>query len=367
MLEPLLNLGLLVGLVCLSTRRTVARPLLAGLAIGLALVSKYWALIDVVLLGMMVWARRGVLGRFGAFRYAGGVIGIAAAVAGPFFIAAPAMWHQTVVTQLARFGEASPRLARAAELNPLRSISFTASPAAAATMAVLLLALVVVGLLPLVRALRGRELPGTWSDEIWWGIIAAVHLGVLGGIGVFWYHYAAWGAAPLALVVGAVAERLWRRLPGWRDLPGTLAVLALAVACVFVLQVRKLPPTTDLTPLRSWAQSRTCVWAGTQSTVWAATQVLVAANAASANLARGCSFTIDPVGVFLASLSSTASLGDDPAWRTRMFTQLEASDGVILPADRALWWLDEEQTATLERKYAKVGELEALSFWDRKG
>lgn len=359
MLEAVLNLGLLCGLVLLSSRRAAPRTLLAGVALGLALACKYWAIIDVVLLALLSTARRG--GR-GLLRFGLGVAVTAGAIAGPLFVLAPAqMWDQTVVTQLSRPQDAAMPLAdRAMSFNPLSTVSFASAPAVQGFMLVLLVALLAVGLVPLVRAVRQGRRPSEWEDEVWWGIIAATHLTVLAASGVFYYHYAAWGAAPLSLVLGAAVGRWWSRggvRP--RQRPVLLGCVAVAVILALVLPLRKIPEFADLSPLRDWAQTRTCVWADTG--------VMVAIDTTSRNLLHGCPFDADPYGVFLTMHSPELAKVDEPRWRARMFTQLEASDGVILPVDRSQWWLDDEQVAALERDYVLVGNLGGSAMWNRRG
>ena len=99
MLEPVLNFFLLTALACIQARRT-ALLWVAGAGMGFALTVKYWAIIDIAILLLMVAAIAGVAG---LVRFAAAGVVTVAAVMLPFFIAAPAaMWEQTVVTQLFR-------------------------------------------------------------------------------------------------------------------------------------------------------------------------------------------------------------------------------------------------------------------------
>ena len=96
LMEPVLNLLVLIALVLLRRRRCAA----AGVALGLALTVKLWAIVPLVVLAVWVAVR---YGRRRMARFALGAVGAALVVTLPFFVAAPGrMWTDVIAFQAGR-------------------------------------------------------------------------------------------------------------------------------------------------------------------------------------------------------------------------------------------------------------------------
>jgi len=355
LLEPYLNLALLVALLAVASRHRSA-PIVAGIALGLALVTKYWAIIDVALVAWMVVA---MLGRRAVARYlVSGAIS-AGVAALPFFFTDPvAMWSLTVSAQLGRGGNDVPLVERADVFSPY--VSFEALreliPTAASGLGMALL--LAFAALPAVEMLRARRPPSTWPDEAWWVIIALAHALVLAVSAMFFYHYAAWLMAPLALSLGAAVGRL-------RHVVVRRAVLALSLVVLAVMAAGELVPA-ETTPsarvLQAWAADRSCV-AGMTST-------LVAADRVATNLDNDCPMDIDPLSLGM-TLPNAASLShrdlvESEAWHARWWSYVEGADAaVMLPSERA--WLSEDRLAHFERQFVLDDRIGPYELWIRQG
>ena len=126
LLEPLVNLGLLVGLLCLGDMRTTSRrrTLVGGAALGLACSVKIWAVVPLLVLALWVLGRAGLRR---ALTLLAGSVAAAGLICLPFFLAAPDRMLRLVVFDQATT-TVSARRARAGDA--------VASPTAGATTAV---------------------------------------------------------------------------------------------------------------------------------------------------------------------------------------------------------------------------------------
>ncbi|WP_400997991.1 ArnT family glycosyltransferase [Agromyces sp. GXQ0307] len=354
LLEPYLNLGLLIALIVVLRGRRSA-PIVAGIALGVALMVKYWAVIDVVLVGWMIWSR---LGRGAVLRYlaAGGIT--VAAIGLPFLLTDPsAMWQLTVSAQLGRAGNDVDLAERADYLSPyfafpaIRDVVPTAASAAG------VVAALVIAAFPLVGALARRARPRAWPPEAWWAIAALAHAVVLAASGVSYYHYAVWLMAPLALCLGATVGSI-RRTPARRIVAGgALAVITLmAVGDVVVIGPRPAASVVE-----DWAADLECV-AGMPSR-------LVVADHVGANLDAGCTMDVDPMSLALVmpdarSLTRERFLDSDE-WRDRWWSYLDGADGAVLDPEE-VEWLDDERRESFEREFEVVERIGRLELWSRR-
>lgn len=362
LLEPGINLGLLLALVALQRRGRHAMTW-AGLALGAACAVKYWAVVDVAVVLAWVVAR----GRAqGTWRYLAGVVVGAGAVAGPFFLLAPtAMWQQTVSTQLGRPVAGVALAERGRSFSPLSGLDLPDSHASGWIWIAVLVVVLVAGLSPLAAAVVRRVRPSDWRDEWWWAVLATVHVAVLLVSASFYYHYAAWAAAPLTLVGGAAAGRLWRRVPAFPHRTAAVwavvAVAVLGVAAVAAPRASGLfgDPAPARAAVTEWATGRTCVWGSAKELVWA--------DAASRNLEHGCGVFVDGYGAYLAdgAAESGDGLTANPEWASDVAVQLASADGAVLPADPDLWWLGGQQRAEFEHQFVLVDTVGDVGIWDR--
>lgn len=188
-LEGLENTCLLVavGLLTRVQRRTLPIVALAGAALGLSTGVKIWGVAMVGLVAVWLLLSAGV--RRAAVLLLGAVAGTTV-ICLPFFLAAPApMWRMVVTDQLGRPGMTSPLL-----ITRMTEILGLHAPRHDAVTAGLVAIAAVVALLG-VLALRSVE--GRLAVTLLAGLTVLLFL-----IPVWFGHYAALTAPPLALTIG---------------------------------------------------------------------------------------------------------------------------------------------------------------------
>lgn len=359
LLEPALNLGLLVALACVASGRRGAVTW-AGVALGLACAVKYWAAVDVVLLLAVVGCR---FGRRAAWRFLAGAAVGAAVVVLPFFARAPGqMWRQTVLTQLHRPVAAVGIDERGRLFSPLVRFAAVDGVLPGVVWLGALAVVVVLGLVPMVVAWARREHPRDWPDVGRWAVIAAVHLVVLCVSASFYYHYAAWAAAPVLLVVGALVGRLARA--GVRASQVALAGVGVVTVVLLTGELLDLPGAApDRSSAVAWAHQRDCVWGSAAELVWL--------DAAATDEDDGCAVFVDRFGVGL-TLDPPAQIAQDdevwagnPRWRAAAWAQIESSDGVLLGAGEDTWF-DPAQEAQFHGAFVLDETVGDVELWRRR-
>lgn len=354
LLEPALDLCLLVALACIASRR-MWTMCIAGAFMGIALSTKYWAIVDVVLLAAVIAMVLGARA-LGAYLASGAIA--AAAIMGPFFVVAPReMWKLTVETQLTRPPSRVPFLDRLATLSPLDNFASLDAVAPPLLWGILILGLLVLALLPLARGLRDRTPPHALADPVWWGIIAAVHATVLAVAGVYFYHYGVWMLAPLVLTVGSVVGGLAAR----RARQAVAGVMIVVIVVFGTAETRRTQPTAvDSAVLTTWAAERACVW-GLPS-------VLLAADAVRRSIEHDCPFDVDPYGVALVlrdAGSPAEGFVDNSAWQASARDQLDRSDGALFDS-AGQYGLFSPSTKELLLQEFRLDELGgSWELWDR--
>lgn len=348
MLEPILNVCLLAALAIMRERRRIGGAWIAGVLLGIAISVKYWAVIDVVLIGLLVTAR---FGWRGLWRYLVAGAATVSILVVPFFARAPAeMWTQTVATQLTR---PSTETTLPARLNMLSA--FLGSPTLDdafpwVVWAVFWLGLLILAGVPLFGALRARQSPREWPDPAWWGLIAVTHAVVLGTSAVFYDHYATWLVAPLALTTGVAVSRL--RAPGLRRAVGVGAVVMMVVVAAPQLVLHT--QTRDYTDIRVAAQGYDCVWASSDA--------LIVADAASRGVASRCSVYVDLFGAELAAGESTTAR---ESFDASIRQQLRTADGAMLSIDPELWPFSADTASWVRQNFEIVEEFGDVVLWAR--
>lgn len=246
MLSPLLSCCTLLAMVALR-RETPLTPkravTVAGAVLGLALCFKLWAIIPILVVGLMVAFRYGprLLLRF---------VGIGALVCtvvmGPFFLASPtAMFSDVVLAQLARTDGAVKDIAY--RLKDFAGIPLPQN---------LLLAAAAIGVLAIgVSALVGLgkgARPRAWGDEFWWAALAAATTTSLLVSMSFFDHYPNFSIPYLSLclgtMVGLVAKGFTRR--HFLLAQGLLSAVAVAVLIPvgvngFVIDPKPMPNVNE--------------------------------------------------------------------------------------------------------------------------
>jgi len=199
LLEPLLNLGLLLTLLLLR-RASPRATLLAGLALGLTCTIKLWPL--VFLPAFAVWIARARSVRIAARFVAGAVGGLGVVIAPFWLLAGGAFPHQVLFAQLGRHDRPASLANRLRLFDGLDGIGPVqhAIPAAVLMVVALLLIAAVLRL-----ATRDQEV------ALWFALLAIGALSLVLAPS-FYYHYPAFLAVPLAAVLGSLGAAAWGRM-----------------------------------------------------------------------------------------------------------------------------------------------------------
>lgn len=309
LLEPIVILGTLAGLVLVPavTNRDVQgrwRPVVAGLAGGVAVATKLWAIVPVlVIAGGVVVVRRWRT----AVAYAGTAAVTALAVVGPFLALAPSqMWSMLVESQAGRPVRGENRLARFAEIGNLQVWPFSAladpawppmapvNPAdaqeqffgsgrapvvvAAVVVAVTALSIVVAVRLPQARV---------------WVALLTIQSAVLLATPIFYDGYASFLAPAGVLVVGACGHLVWtsariRGHPARARAAAALFALGIALVGWGAVQLDRGAPISP--PVAPLVASARCVASDSPA-------ALVLAERLSTNLENDCPAVFDFSGI----------------------------------------------------------------------
>lgn len=319
-LEPLGTLCFLAGLFLLvAPERAAARTVVAGVLLGLAPTVKIWWIVPVaVSLGWLAATSRH---RPTVVRALAGAAGALAVVLGPFFLAAAGpMWRMIVLDQLGR---------HRVHGNPLRRVGDIVSlPLVLSRSAHRVLpALVLLGAAALAaRAWRTRT--GRLAVPL-----AVAQVGLLLWSPTYFFYYAAFPAAALALVLAAGADgrpSRRRRPAGHRVVPalaGAVVVLLAAGPTVVALgrhyptEIR--PVARPLPAVPAWAR---CVAADSP-------QTLVQLDVLNRNLSRGCPDWGDVSGRTYdvdAAPGAYRTRPDNPRWQASIRRYLLSADVFVI-------------------------------------
>ncbi len=385
MLEPALALALVVALSAVDAlgpggdggadahldtrpdararRRTRWLLVLGGAALGLAFGVKVWAVIDVVLLGVLVAFRYG--GRAARTWLLAGLVAVAVVLA-PFAVAAPgAMWAAVVTAQVHRprdpaAGWTVAVADRVKEIDPLSWINggWPAWSVVVLAVAVLLGALVVT----VRRVLRGSGAhPARWPDPAWWALLGLAHLGALVVAPTYYLHYGAFLAVPGALLAGLAAGEVWR----WarRSAVGRrLAVVGAVAVVVAMVAALPSPPhgaRVDHGLLAAEA-ARGCVWTRV-------VEYLIVADAYADQITAGCPGAPDLYGLQMSAYSAP-----DPDLATaeldaRVVRELQGSQVAFLSARDPFEDLGPLTSSYLVHHFVPGPTTGQIQVWRRDG
>jgi hypothetical protein len=336
LLEPLLNVFLLLALVKLRGRVGRRQALIAGALLGCAIATKLFAVPELVLVAWWLWWRHG---RRLALAHLAGAVTAMVVLFGPLFAAAPgAMWRGVIVDQIDR----PP----------------TGAPASAAVWAVVV---VMVGVAFAATAWQARvEL----RTPVLWAALATLAVAELASFPSYYYHYSDFAAPGACLVAGIATAVAVRRLA--RPLVIGAMIGGLGVAAVLGLQSwRGVDGSRAPSPaLAAFAAAHRCVWAISPA-------LLYVADAADRSAAFGCAAPVDEYGLFLASVHSTA-VRDSPAlersadqFQALLRTQLGACDAAfVLPSVDGQVWSDETK-AYFAARFSFVRTADGVEMWAR--
>lgn len=368
LLEPLVILGTLVALSLVppvSTRVIEGRwrPILAGALGGLAVATKLWAVVPVLivttaLLVVRRWRR--------AMAYFGMTCMVALCVAAPFLLLAPSqMWQMLVSSQIGRPSISENRLVRFAEMGnlstwPFSSLArpslpplhpvppvlaweqFTHSGRLGPVVAAVVTCLVVLAVIVAIRLAVARV----------WVALLVVQSTALMATPVFFHGYASFVAPAGMLLVGAGAHLVWasrllRTREGLRRVTCAAAVAALGLAgWGAVMTDRGAPVRSKVAPLVASAR---CVASDSPA-------LLVLVNRLSTNLDNGCPTVVDFSGVVYTmdyprgSPISPTRLREESAQFQRFVQDYFAQADYVVLRRRTMTGLSEATMAILERR-----------------
>jgi hypothetical protein len=320
LLEGLGTLGLVVALMMVWRREGAVRPAalyVAGTALAFGACTKIWGLVPLLVVAGWVWS---VQGRHAVARLAAGAALAAAAVCGPFLLAAPTQMPQMVVLdQLHRPPSTVSRLRRALDASSLHwnLPQLTGTPA---VLAVAVLSLILVaGCVLAWRA--GGGLPV---------LLLAATATILVASPSYFTHYGELVAAPLALVVagvGAAATSGRGRLRlGWSPLVLSLPLLVLLEVPT---QAHAFGRPVDADLLRASVSSARCMATDIPAT-------LAISDSLTRGLDVGCPVPVDLTGALYGRFRQVAPDGRalprrrNDAWQVYLRDYLSSADAQVL-------------------------------------
>jgi len=348
LLEPLVNLGLLAALALLgpsagsASRRRVA---LAGVALGLAVAVKAWAVVPFAVLALWLLHRDG---RRCAVTFTGAGTAAAAVVSLPFLLAAgPAMVRMVVLDQLGRPSNGVPLATRLASIEGWRL-----SPVPLPTGSVLL-AVAIALLVAAAAAVVAWRVP---AARVWAALLAAQGALLLTSPSYF-AHYGTYVAPALVLLAGAGADAVLcaveAHTAAFRPLVPALGLVALAVLSAHVVtqpEGRRVPARTAEDALSGVR----CVAADSAA-------ALVTADVLTRDLRDGCRLVVDVTGLTYDQDPGDLGAGPTPRERRRdlewqaSVARYFAGSGAVVLAQWRHDGLDGRLLAGLERRDVELG------------
>lgn len=327
LLEPLLNLGLLVSLVLLAGQPSHWRAVLAGAVLGLTCSVKVWpALLAATVLAVLL-----LVDRARARPWAAGVLlgGLAWSVP-TLAMGRGAAVEQVLDTQAARERRVDllDRLVTLDGASGLDQVPWTVPLELRAGLVVLVVTVL------LVVGLRLRLV-------LWTAVCVVALVEVLVLAPSYYRHYAAYTAPGLALLAGAVSGRLLRGRTAVAAprAPALVALAALAVTFVVGATAERELPRLPLTQMAALASAHPCVWSNDAT-------VLLLADVRTRR--EDCRQIVDGMGTGLR-------LGARERNRQAL-ADLRRSDAAIVLSERfAGWRTSRELDAYLRAKFEPAG------------
>lgn len=372
MLSPILGACALAALLALrrggpAPRRAVT---VAAIFLGLALCFKLWAVLPILVMGVMVTVTLGprLLLRFIA-------VGAAACtlIMGVFFVLAPgAMFTDVVLAQVARTDGVAKDLAH-------RLGDFIGSGAGPWT--VLLgvglgvLCIAATAAVGVTRSWNARD----WGEEFWWAVLAAVVVGALLASASFFDHYPNFAAPYLALcfgvTVGAGVAVVSRRPSSTTNLtrrnspiPARVAAMLSVVLLVpvgargFVLEPQPLPEVVG-DDLVAAAAPYDCVFS-----TYAYMGVM--SDSLSRSMQHGCSSIVDVFGARMVEELSTngsgPAIGAGMSAQELQESQLNNAQAAVVGAPHADYGLSAKAIDTLRTKFVLAAGSGNYQLWLRR-
>ncbi len=323
LLEPLVNLGLLAALALLGAEgrpRSRRRVALAGVALGLAVAVKVWAVVAFVVL--LLWLLRRD-GRRAGLTFAAAGAAAAAAVCLPFLVAAPGPMLRMVV--LDQLGRPDNGVSTTSRLASIEALQLSPAPVAPGLALVATAVAAAVGVLVLLVAWR-RPAARLWA------LLLVAQGGLLLTSPSYFGHYATFVAPALALLAGAGADLAVAAVPVrpaplrlWAPAAGLVALAALSAHVVTQPEGRRVPP------------GAAAAFSGLHCVAADSAAALVTADVLTRDLRNGCPVIVDVTGLTYGQDRGDLGSGPTPRerrrdaeWQRAMRRYFAAADAVVL-------------------------------------
>ncbi|WP_425860672.1 hypothetical protein [Arthrobacter sp. TWP1-1] len=373
MLSPVLGACILAALVALrGTGRAPRRAVtVAAVFLGLALCFKLWAVLPILVIGVMVAVRFGpkLLLRFMA-------VGAAACalVMGPIFMLAPgAMFTDVVLAQLARTDGVAKGLAH-------RLGDFVGLDAALGTVFLIASFGVLCIVATAATGLSGRRrTPQEWGDEFWWAVLAIVIVCALLASASFFDHYPNFAAPYLALclgvAVGACSSALSRRQVSrghrsvWKAYAPGAVIAALGLALLVPVGIRGL--VLEPQPLPGHVEADVAAAAAPHDCVFSTYAYMgIMSDSLSRSMEHGCGSAVDVFGAKMVQDLSLTGVGPSmPAGMTvqeMQVDQLNDAQAAVVGAPHAYYGLTAGAIDTLLNQFVLSASSGNFQVWVRR-
>ncbi|MFP3461269.1 glycosyltransferase 87 family protein [Arthrobacter globiformis] len=360
MLSPVLNLLVLGSFLVLFRHREGPTPRAArgaGLLLGLALTVKLWAMIPILLVGVLIFT---ALRSRGTLSYIGFGLLTAGLICAPFFLASPGATLASIVR--AQLERSDPITGTALDRLGFFAGSTVPLPVAVVCVAALGLAVATVFAASISWKLQGRELP----PEFWWSVLAIAIVGTLLSSRAFFDHYVNFAAPAICLCAGAAAARLAGALRS-RPLPLKGAVAAL-LAAVFIVPLAadgltmrpgRLPGQEELTAA---VASHGCVWAPFP-------YLSIMSDSLSRAARNDCPVPVDQSGIWMMTSAGLPVPGNASGSRAHSdrtdIANVSAADAVIIGRRHSSYGVYQDMENVLKSGFTLRQRIGIFEVWVR--
>lgn len=372
MLSPLLNTCVLAALLALRSSQEHRRRavMVAAAFLGLALCFKLWALLPVLVIGLMVVTRFGFTL---LLRFATVVASVCILIMGPFFAMAPTrMFMDVIMAQVARSdGEAKGIMSRLYDFAVLDPVQGTVL----ATAALGLLCVVTAAISGLARSRNPRN----WTDEFWWALLAAVIVAALLMSASFFDHYPNFAAPSLALCLGvtvgsgvAALSGLQRPLEikSWRT-RATGRLVAVAVSMLLLIPVAERGLVVEPKPPQGANEASLAAAVTSYDCVFSTYAYMgIMSDSISRSMQHGCGAIVDVFGTqMVEDLRSNwhgTSLPVIQSVQTLQLSQLNRAQAAMVGIPHAYYGLTDGAIDLLYAHFRLTATSGNFEIWVRR-
>lgn len=351
LLEPIVAVAALTALVLIPpvTNRQISgwwRPVVAGIVGGIAIGTKLWAVVPVVVIALaLVAVRRWRT----SVAYLASSLAVLTALLTPFVVSAGSrVWEMVVVSQMGRPPMGDGRVQRLAlvlgfDADPMARLIDSAPPPGLMEVAIRdpflgteharLVVSILAAALAVLSVVVAVKLPVARV----WVLLLTVQVAVLVAVPTFFVGYAAFAAPALTLVAGAGVHLGWTAL-GRLDRVGARRVLAVGAVAVLGAGLAALAAGSSTAPFgRPFDPAVREAVAGARCVASDSPSDLALSDSLSTNVVNGCDPVIDFTGmVYLMDHPTQGPITTSelrlrtPAFQSFARAYFAAADHVIL-------------------------------------